>query len=130
MPRKQSHLERSFAQWLEEQPDIPRPVTEHPFAAPARRWRFDFAWPHHKVAVEVDGLLFSGRARHQTVSGVHADAAKYEAAQLLGWVVYRVPGGWVTDRRAQTMDTLRQMLTRRQPTVAVSSANTPVQLVL
>src|SRR5687768_16750315 len=37
---------------------------EHPMAStPARRWRFDFAWPELKVAVECDGGTFTG-GRH------------------------------------------------------------------
>ena len=32
---------------------LPEPVREHPFCA--RLWRFDFAWPDYKIAVEVEG---------------------------------------------------------------------------
>lgn len=44
---------------------------EHLFA-PERRWRLDFAWPHKRVGVELDGLVHSGRGCHQTVDGILA----------------------------------------------------------
>lgn len=53
---------------------------------PTRRWRFDFAWPSQKLAVEIDG-----RGRHQTVVGVRADCEKHNEAIRLGWRVLRFP---------------------------------------
>ena len=86
---------------------------------PSRKWRFDFAWPTQKVAVEIDGLRYDGKAGHQTVKGVLNDAEKYEAALLLGWKVYRVPGPWIAEAkgddvrliwREEVMDTLKTLL--------------------
>lgn len=90
------------------------PIEQYRFH-PTRRWRFDFAWPDRKVAVEIDGLVQSGRGRHQTVQGVLGDAEKQEAALRAGWLVYRVPGPWVASRsrhvwRPQVITTLRQLL--------------------
>lgn len=111
-----SHLEIAFSVWLAQNLDIPEPVTEYAFMPPhaPRRWRFDFAWPEQKVAVEIEGLLFKG-GRHQRIKGFLADAEKYEAALLQGWTVYRVPGPWVMQGqryiwREQVMDTLRVLL--------------------
>jgi very-short-patch-repair endonuclease len=53
---------------------------------PTRKWRFDFAWPAYKVAVEIDG-----RGRHQTVDGVRKDCEKHNEAVILGWAVLRFP---------------------------------------
>lgn len=59
------------------------PVREYQFH-PERRWRFDFAFPAEKLAVEVEGI-----GRHQTIGGFKKDAEKYNAAALKGWRVLR-----------------------------------------
>ena len=53
---------------------------------PVRRWRFDWAWPSRKVAIEVNG-----RGRHQTVVGVRNDCEKCNTAVEMGWVVLHLP---------------------------------------
>jgi very-short-patch-repair endonuclease len=53
-----------------------------------RRWRFDFAWPSQKLAVEIEGGVWS-RGRHTRGAGYVADLEKYNAATLLGWQVLR-----------------------------------------
>lgn len=76
---------------------LPRPVEEHRFDEQhGRKWRFDFAWPDHKVALEVEGGVFSG-GRHVRGAGFKADCEKYNAAVMQGWRVLRfVPGtGWI-----------------------------------
>lgn len=54
-----------------------------------RRWRFDFAWPAQKVALEVEGGIWTS-GRHTTATGWLADAEKYNRAVILGWRVLRV----------------------------------------
>ena len=66
---------------------LPAPVTEHRFHE-TRRWRFDFAWPALRIAVEIEGGLYV-RGRHTRPSGFVHDAEKYNAAALAGWVVLR-----------------------------------------
>lgn len=80
-----------------------------------RRWRFDFAWPRQRFAVEIEGVTHDG-GRHQRIKGFEADAEKYEAAMLAGWCVYRVPGTWHRRGmwREETIDAVRTMLARRQ----------------
>lgn len=56
---------------------------------PSRRWRFDFAFPVHKVAVEVEGGIWTN-GRHVRPAGFEDDCEKYNAAASLGWTVYRV----------------------------------------
>lgn len=63
------------------------PVREYRFDE-TRRWRFDFAWPAQKVAVEVDGGTWVG-GRHTSGSGFAADIEKLNRATTLGWRVLR-----------------------------------------
>jgi very-short-patch-repair endonuclease len=63
------------------------PMREYRFH-PERRWRFDFAWPDHFIAVEVEGLTPLG-GRHQRMAGFRSDLEKYNAAAMLGWLVLR-----------------------------------------
>jgi hypothetical protein len=68
---------------------LPRPVTEYPFALQeGRRWRFDYAWPSHHVALEVEGGIWQA-GRHTRGAGFVKDLEKYNTAQCLGWVVLR-----------------------------------------
>lgn len=54
-----------------------------------RKWRFDFAWPKHRVALEVEGGAFS-KGRHTRGSGFVKDLEKYSEAAALGWLIIRV----------------------------------------
>lgn len=53
-----------------------------------RGWRFDFAWPERRIALEVEGGIYSG-GRHTRGSGFAEDCAKYNRAALMGWKVLR-----------------------------------------
>lgn len=64
-----------------------------------RRWRFDFAWPHLKFAVEVEGGVWS-RGRHTRGAGFVRDCEKYAEAIRGRWLVLRVPTQWVNDGTA------------------------------
>lgn len=66
---------------------------------PNRRWRFDFAWPELRIALEIEGgTRINGR--HNRHAGYQADCEKYNEAQLLGWIVLRVTSEMVNDGRA------------------------------
>ena len=67
---------------------LPEPEPEYRFAHP-RRWRFDFAWPAHLIALEVEGGVWTN-GRHTRGSGFVGDMAKYNHAAILGWKVLRV----------------------------------------
>lgn len=77
---------------------LPEPVRELKFH-PVRRWRFDFAFVNEKVAVEVEGGVFSG-GRHTRGSGFVGDCEKYNSATQMGWRVFRVTGGMVKNGEA------------------------------
>lgn len=64
---------------------LPKPEAEFRFH-PIRRWRFDYAWPNVKVALEIHGATYKG-GRHVTGKGFAADREKMNEAQLLGWIV-------------------------------------------
>ena len=66
---------------------------------PSRRFRFDFAWPDAKVAVEIEGGTYSA-GRHSRGPGFEADCEKYAEAAILGWRVLRVTTAMVIDGRA------------------------------
>lgn len=95
----ESNAERSLATLMEWE-HLPTPMREYPFAKGiGRRWRFDFAFPEHKVAVEVEGGAFVG-GRHTRGAAFEADCEKYNEAVLLGWRVIRVTPRQVEDGRA------------------------------
>lgn len=62
-------------------------VKEHRFH-PKRKWRFDYAFPAAKVALEVEGGVWT-RGRHTRPQGFLGDIEKYNTATLMGWRVFR-----------------------------------------
>jgi hypothetical protein len=69
---------------------LPVPEAEYPFAkAQKRKWRFDWAWPEQKLALEIQGGAFIG-GRHTSGVGFEKDAEKFSAAAILGWRVLHV----------------------------------------
>jgi very-short-patch-repair endonuclease len=69
----------------------------------ARGWRFDFALPKYRLAIEIEGLVVRMMrdiitmkpmrvvtGRHATITGIREDCHKYAAAEILGWHVIRV----------------------------------------
>lgn len=67
--------------------DLPKPTLEYRFY-PKRRWRFDFAWPDLKLALEIEGGSWV-YGRHNRPQGFLDDMEKYNAATLLGWKLLR-----------------------------------------
>lgn len=63
------------------------PVREHKFH-PTRKWRFDYAFPDLKIAIECDGGVFT-RGRHVRPQGYLKDMEKFNAAAEAGWVVLK-----------------------------------------
>lgn len=103
-----SEAEETMA-WQIKVAGLPTPQREYRFF-PARRWRFDFAWPFESVrsdkarpvALEVEGGSWVNGAHNR---GKHfaSDIEKYNAAGMLGWLVLRVTPDMVTDGRALTL---------------------------
>lgn len=65
----------------------PMPVREFRFH-PVRKWRFDYAWPDYRVALEQEGGVFRG-GRHTSGGGFVKDMEKYNTATALGWRIIR-----------------------------------------
>ena len=66
---------------------------------PVRRWRFDFAFPAQKVAVECEGGTWTN-GRHTRGSGFEKDCHKYNAAAMEGWTVLRFTSGMINSGEA------------------------------
>nr|DAS93094.1 MAG TPA: DNA mismatch endonuclease [Caudoviricetes sp.] len=62
-------------------------VKEYKFH-PERRWRFDYAVPAYKIALEVEGGVWT-QGRHTRPQGFLGDIEKYNTATLMGWRVFR-----------------------------------------
>ena len=56
---------------------------------PTRKWRFDAAWSHAKIALEIEGGIWI-QGRHNRPSGYLRDVDKYNEAGILGWHIFRV----------------------------------------
>lgn len=87
-------------------------VKEYKFH-PTRRWRFDYAIPEHKIALEVEGGVWTG-GRHTSPKGFLNDIEKYNTATLMGWRVFRT-----------TPDELYKLSTINLIKSAILGLNTP-----
>lgn len=79
---------------------LPDPEREWRFHE-TRKWRFDYAYPEKKIAMEVEGGVFTG-GRHTFGGGFEKDAEKYNSAALMGWLVLRFTPAMI--RRGMAID--------------------------
>jgi len=63
---------------------------------PERRWRFDFAIPELKIAIEIEGGIWTN-GRHSRGSGYTKDLEKYNTATALGWRIFRFSYNQIQD---------------------------------
>ena len=76
---------------------------------PVRKWRFDYAFPEQKVAVECEGgVWMRGGGRHNRGKGMVGDMQKYSEAAALGWRIIRATPQDLNS--AQTMDWITRAL--------------------
>ena len=81
-------------------------VPEYRFS-PDRGWRFDYAFPDYKIALEIEGGVWTG-GRHINPKGFLNDMEKYNNATLMGWRLLRiVPADLL---RMKTIDLLRSAM--------------------
>ena len=69
--------------------ELPVPCREFRFHK-TRKWRLDYAWPATRVAVEIEGGIWTG-GRHTSPQGFSKDMEKYNALAEAGWVLLRYP---------------------------------------
>jgi hypothetical protein len=81
MSEIESELEEAFYKCWKRTYSLP-PTLQYHFHT-ERQWRFDFCWPEHKVAVEIQGQ----GPGHCSLKGMTNDCDKGNAARLLGWTV-------------------------------------------
>ena len=106
-----SDLEAAFlTRWKQLAPRAPAPTPEYPFAAHIKRkFRFDFAWLPQKVAVELEGGLYS-RGAHARPVGIERDIEKGNLAVLLGWRVLRFSTKMLTNDPARSIGAVQALL--------------------
>ena len=80
-----------------------------------RKWRFDYAIPALKIAVECDGGVW-GYGRHNRPKGYIKDMEKFNAAAEMGWVVLKFTPQQLTTHNA--IETLRITIAQRVETLA------------
>lgn len=67
--------------------DIPKPIPEYQFLI-ERKFRIDYAWPLQKVAMEIEGGIWTN-GRHIQPKGFKIDMYKYNMLAELGWLLLR-----------------------------------------
>lgn len=103
MPK--SELEETLL-WQIRAEGLPIPEREWRFH-PTRKWRFDFAYPSHKIGIECEGGTW-GKSRHTSGVGYRKDCEKYNQAAAMGWAVLRFTKGMIDDGEA--IETIKQVL--------------------
>lgn len=66
---------------------LPVPAKEYRFW-PGRAFRFDFAWVKEKIALEIEGGIWT-QGRHSRGAGMRSDMEKYNMATAMGWRIFR-----------------------------------------
>ncbi len=106
---------------------LPPPETEYRFHK-VRLWRFDFAWPSRKIALEIEGGTWNG-GRHVTGAGYAKDCEKYNEATISGWKVIRATADMVSNGQAiqiikRAIDTFPETEKVEQRTVPILTSAT------
>ncbi|GIW60338.1 MAG: hypothetical protein KatS3mg087_1404 [Patescibacteria group bacterium] len=99
-PRKPSTLELRFVNLWK---DVPIPYVREYTFHPRRAWRFDFAFPTRKVAIEIQGF---GKG-HNSYSGMKSDYEKHNEALKLGWIIIYLMG---IDLKEKNRETTKQLI--------------------
>lgn len=95
-----SKLESDFIMLVKES-KLPEPTREYKFF-PSRKWKFDFAYPEIKLAIELEGGIWI-QGRHSRGSGMLKDMEKYNTATVNGWRILR----YTTNNLGQSVDDIQ-----------------------
>lgn len=78
---------------------------------PVRKWRFDYAFPSLKIAIEIDGGVWT-QGRHTRPQGYINDLEKFNHAAAMGWLVLKFRPGEQFGLAAEELiaETLKQRL--------------------
>jgi hypothetical protein len=79
------------------------------FFSTEREFRFDYAIPEHKIAIEQEGGIWSkGNSGHSSGTGIMRDMEKGTLANINGWtLIRRTPDQMIT---SETLDLIRKCL--------------------
>jgi len=105
---KTTEVEDLFYSQLKDE-EIVAPTREYKFLED-RKFRFDFAWFHMKVAVEIQGGVFI-HGGHSTGLGITRDCEKLALANIDGWTVFQFTSAQV--RSGQAIEWMKQYFDRR-----------------
>ena len=111
LPMKRHDLADSFMElWKRLGPPI-EPVREYRFHE-TRKWRFDVAFLAQRVAIELEGGVWT-RGRHTRGSGFKGDIEKYNAAIFRGWRILRFTTNDLDLSPIQTIEKVVELLTTK-----------------
>jgi very-short-patch-repair endonuclease len=82
--------------------------------------KFDLAFPEERLAVEIEGGIFTG-GRHVRGLGYHKDCIKYNLAAEQGWIVLRYTALHISDDPISMINQVLSVLKNRR-------AQQPVQM--
>ena len=92
----------------------PELVREHQFIG-NRKWRFDFAHKDTQTAIEIEGGTWNG-GRHTRGQGFEGDCEKYNAANDLGWRVYKLTSKMIDRENVlKIIGTIKKEIGRLEP---------------
>lgn len=92
---------------------VPEPEPEYLFH-PVRKWRLDYAWPLHSIAVEIDGGIWRGYGKakaggaHSHPLNIERDIERHNALMLFGWRYLR----YQSDELFLAVEGVRELLRR------------------
>lgn len=91
---------------------MPMPLEQFEFHS-ERKWRFDFAWPALRVAVEIQGMVNGTPGRHQRTAGYSNDCDKLNAAIELQWFVLQFTSVHLVQQPVQAIEQVVRVLKAR-----------------